>query len=110
MFADTPLVEGLFTVGVSVLMFLFLPGSPSQPRPLGTPGLIRFKAVETQYLQDCLEADSDEHNYGASGMKIPWKLVWDTVSHYKRWPHYVSTFAVFSTWAPLTTYTPSIVK
>lgn len=110
MFADTPLVEGLFTVGVSVLMFLFLPGSPSQPRPLGTPGLIRFKAVETQYLQDRLEADSDEHNYGASGMKIPWKLVWNTVSHYKRWPHYVSTFAVFSTWAPLTTYTPSIVK
>ena len=42
-------------------------------------------------------------------MRIPLKVVWQTVSHYRRWPHYISTFVVFSTWSPLTTYTPSII-
>lgn len=31
-----------------------------------------------------------------------------TLLHHKRWPHYLSTSLVFSTWSPLTTYTPSI--
>ncbi|KAK3940431.1 major facilitator superfamily domain-containing protein [Diplogelasinospora grovesii] len=40
---------------------------------------------------------------------IPLGKVWKTVKHYRRWPHLVSTFAAFSTWSPLTTYTPSII-
>lgn len=92
------------------MIFLFLPGSPSNPRPLGTPGLVRFTPSEAQYLQDRLIQDNVERGNGADGMEIPWKVVWRTVTHYKRWLHFVSTFAVFSTWAPLTTYTPSIIK
>lgn len=42
-------------------------------------------------------------------MHIPLSLVWKTVKQYRRWPHFVSTFCTFSTWSPLTTYTPSIV-
>lgn len=41
-------------------------------------------------------------------MTIPWKKVRDTVFHYKRWPSLLSTFCVFATWSPLTTYTPTI--
>ncbi|KAK1470722.1 inner membrane transporter yfaV [Colletotrichum cuscutae] len=42
-------------------------------------------------------------------MRIPPKLVWKTILHWKRWPHFLSSFAVFSTWSPLTTYTPTII-
>ncbi|KAK0671294.1 hypothetical protein QBC41DRAFT_386394 [Cercophora samala] len=40
---------------------------------------------------------------------IPLAVVWKTVKHSRRWLHFVSTFCVFSTWSPLTTYTPSII-
>lgn len=91
-------------------MLLFvLPGSPETPRPLLSPGLVRFTGDQREILQQRLEIDDKERTPGAQGMNIPWKLVWKTVSHWRRWPHYVSTFAVFSTWSPLTTYTPTII-
>lgn len=102
-------VEGLFTISVSIVLFFFLPGSPDIPKPLVGPGLVRFTSKEQETLQVRLEKDDEGKRQGAQGMSIDLKLVWKTVSHYKRWPHYVSTFAVFSTWAPLTTYTPSII-
>ncbi|KAI0147162.1 inner membrane transporter yfaV [Xylariaceae sp. FL1272] len=103
------LLEGVFTMAVSVLLFCLLPGSPDTPKPLGTPGIIKFSASEQEILQKRLNADDEERRGGAQGMHIPLKLVWKTVSHYRRWPHFVSTFAVFSTWSPLTTYTPTII-
>ncbi|OIW30418.1 MFS general substrate transporter [Coniochaeta ligniaria NRRL 30616] len=103
------LLEGLFTMSVSLLLVLFLPGSPDNPRPLLSPGIIRFSKQDREVLQLRLELDDDEKRHGARGMKIPLSLVWKTIKHYKRWPHYFSTFAVFSTWAPLTTYTPTII-
>lgn len=56
-----------------------------------------------------MQIDEPGKSDGVQGIEIPWALVWKTVKHYKRWPHYVSTFCVFSTWSPLTTYTPSII-
>ena len=94
---------------VSFILLLFLPGSPDIPRPLVGPGLVRFSPEEQETLQARLEKDDTGKRPGAQGLPINWKLVWRTVSHYRRWPHYVSTFAVFSTWAPLTTYTPTII-
>lgn len=86
-----------------------LPGSPETPRPLVSPGVVRFSGEQRGILQQRLEMDDTEKRHGAQGMHIPLKLVWKTVSHYRRWPHYVSTFAAFSTWSPLTTYTPTII-
>ncbi|ROT35794.1 inner membrane transport protein yfaV [Sodiomyces alkalinus F11] len=103
------LLEGLFTICVSFLLFFVLPGSPDQPRPLLSRGLIHFTEKEQRILQRRLELDDEYRKGGAQGMRIPLKLVWRIVCHYRRWPHYVSTFAVFSTWSPLTTYTPSII-
>ncbi|KAF3357629.1 Putative phosphate permease [Verticillium dahliae VDG1] len=103
------LLEGLFTICVSGLLFLTLPGSPDEPRPLLSPGLIRFTPHEQRILRARIEHDDAHRKGGAQGLAIPWRLVWRTVSHWRRWPHYVSTFAVFSTWSPLTTYTPSII-
>ncbi|KAF4120840.1 Major Facilitator Superfamily [Geosmithia morbida] len=104
------LIEGVFTMFVSFVLLLFLPGSPDVPRPLVGPGLVRFSPSEQKILQKRLERDDhDGKRPGVQGLSIDWHLVSRTVLHYRRWPHYVATFAVFSTWAPLTTYTPSII-
>lgn len=106
---DAEIVEGIFTIIVGALLLFVLPGSPDTPKPLLSPGLIRFTEDDQKILQQRLEQDDKEKRQGAQGMQIPLKVVWKTVSHYRRWPHFVSTFAVFSTWSPLTTYTPSII-
>ncbi|KAM7205458.1 Major facilitator superfamily domain containing protein [Naviculisporaceae sp. PSN 640] len=102
-------LEGLFTISASISIFAFLPGSPENPRPLLWSGLVKFSPSEAQVLQERLQRDEQGNAPGAQGMHISLQVVWKTVSHYKRWPHFISTFAVFSTWSPLTTYTPSIM-
>lgn len=102
-------MEGIFTMTVSLVLLFLLPGSPDHPRPLLSPGLIHFKDIDRKALKQRIETDDGERKHGAQGLRIPPSLVWRTVKHYRRWPHFVSTFAVFSTWSPLTTYTPSII-
>ncbi|OBR16019.1 major facilitator superfamily transporter [Colletotrichum higginsianum IMI 349063] len=103
------LLEGLATLGVALMLIFLLPGSPDTPKPLGSPGIVRFTTDQREILQKRIHADEPGSRHGVHGIEIPWALVWKTVKHYKRWPHYVSTFCVFSTWSPLTTYTPSII-
>jgi hypothetical protein len=94
---------------VGVTLLFLLPGSPDQPRPLLSPGLIRFKDEDREALQRRLILDDPDRKPGSQGLHISLALVWKTVKHYRRWPHFVSTFAVFSTWSSLTTYTPTII-
>ncbi|KAH8669142.1 major facilitator superfamily domain-containing protein [Xylariales sp. PMI_506] len=103
------LIEGLFTVMVSFILIAFLPGSPQTPRPLLTPGVIKFSEMQKSILQKRLQVEAVEKEESLNTLQIGLGIVWRTVSHYRRWPHFVSTFAVFSTWSPLTTYTPSIM-
>jgi len=102
------LLEGCFTMAVGILLLLVLPGSPDEPRPLLTKGVIVFSERDQYILQERLIADDFEKRIGAQGMTIPWELVCKTLLHYKRWPSLLSTFCVFATWSPLTTYTPTI--
>ena len=102
------LLEGIVTMIVGLLLLLLLPGSPDEPRPLLTDGIVTFSKQDQYILQERLARDDAEKRAGAQGMIIPWKLVRQTVLHYKRWPTLLSTFFVFATWSPLTTYTPSI--
>ena len=102
------LLEGILTTAVGFLLLVFLPGSPDNPQPLLKPGFVAFSAKDLHILQERLGDDDSEKRTGAQGLAIPWKLVRQTVLHYKRWPSYLSTFCVFATWSPLTTYTPSI--
>lgn len=101
-------VEGLFTVAVAGVLIFLLPGSPEVPAPLLSPGATRFSAEDQDALTRRLECDDAESNPGAQGLRITAQIVWKTVSHWRRWPHFVSTFAVFSNWSSLTTNTPSI--
>ncbi|KAK7435590.1 major facilitator superfamily transporter [Colletotrichum acutatum] len=103
------LIEGLATLVIAMMLIFLLPGSPDTPKPLGSPGLVRFSTRQQQILQQRIQIDEPGKSDGVHGIEIPWALVWKTIKHYKRWPHYVSTFCVFSTWSPLTTYTPSII-
>ena len=102
-------MEGVFTVLVAFVLIFFLPGSPDQLKPLLSPGIIRFSEAEQEILQQRLEKDDEEKKPGAQGLHIPPALVWKTACHWRRWLHFMSTFAVFSNWAALTTYTPSIM-
>ncbi|KAL2003429.1 hypothetical protein VTN02DRAFT_3832 [Thermoascus thermophilus] len=104
------LIEGVWTIFVSCLLLLMLPGSPDDPRPLLHKGfVIRFSEEDKAILRRRLERDDNEKKNGAQGMDIPFRVVWKTLRNYRRWPHYLATACVFSTWSPLTTYTPSIM-
>ncbi|KAF2642678.1 MFS general substrate transporter [Massarina eburnea CBS 473.64] len=103
------LLEGIFTMLVSLVLLFLLPGSPDRPKPLLSKGLIHFKFTDLTALQTRLDTDDEERTGGAQGLHIPLSIVWRTIIHYRRWPSFISTFAVFSTWSPLTTYTPSII-
>lgn len=103
------IVEGLFTSSVSIILLFFLPGSPSHPKPLLGEGIIKFSEIESRILQRRLKLNGEEDSDWQGLKKIPLGVVWSTVTHYRRWPHFVSTFVVFSTWSPLTMYTPSII-
>jgi sugar phosphate permease len=102
------LLEGVLTVAVGGFLLVFLPGSPEEPRSLLGLGLVEFTERDLCVIRERLGDEDGEKRTGAQGMTIPWKLVRQTVLHYKRWPSYLSTFCVFATWSPLTTYTPSI--
>jgi hypothetical protein len=102
------LLEGVLTTAVGLILLGGLPGSPDEPRPLLKSRLVLFTEKDLCMIRERLEDDDSEKHTGSQGMAIPWKLVRQTVLHYKRWPSYLSTFCVFATWSPLTTYTPSV--
>lgn len=53
--------------------------------------------------------DNSKFNPNAHEQAISWKEVWNTMGNVRKWPHFLATACVFSTWSPLTTYTPSII-
>ncbi|KAJ9191104.1 hypothetical protein DTO164E3_1660 [Paecilomyces variotii] len=103
------LIEGIWTISVSLLLLFVLPGSPDTPKPLLSKGLIRFSKEDQLVLCERLERDDEEKKGGARGSPIPLKIVLKTLLNYRRWPHYFATASVFATWSPLTTYTPTII-
>ncbi|KAJ5566747.1 hypothetical protein N7535_006053, partial [Penicillium sp. DV-2018c] len=89
------LVEGLCTVLLSIALFYFLP---------------EHKSIASASHQAHVSgnAEPSQANFEAEHT-ISWKLLWGTLANITRWPHFIATACVFSTWSPLTTYTPSIV-
>ncbi|KAL2060788.1 hypothetical protein VTL71DRAFT_8840 [Oculimacula yallundae] len=103
------LLEGVFTIAVALLILLFLPGSPEHPEPIFSKGLIKISASEGEILQKRIASEFPQRIYKSQHMKITLYVVWKTVSNWRRWPHFIATSLIFSTWSPLTTYTPSII-
>ncbi|KAJ5214977.1 hypothetical protein N7468_010656 [Penicillium chermesinum] len=86
-------VEGVWTVLVSIALLALLPGGPADGIPQDAEGTTH------------LDLSTGE----SSQPKIPMKVVWKTVTNFRKWPHFLATACVFATWSPLTTYTPSIM-
>ncbi|ELR02977.1 hypothetical protein VC83_03502 [Pseudogymnoascus destructans] len=103
------LLEGIFTIAVGLLIGFLLPGSPERPRPLFFEGLVRISESDGALLQQRIAADLPNKSYESQHIRITPAKVWKTLSHWRRWPHLVSTSLVFSTWSSLTTYTPTII-
>ena len=73
------------------------------------PGIAHFSAAELEALRQSLQTDGEKPMDSGRGKRIPLHVVWRTILQWRRWPHFISTFAVFSTFSPLMTYTPSII-
>ncbi|KAK8115211.1 major facilitator superfamily transporter [Apiospora kogelbergensis] len=109
------LIEGLFTLVIAVTMFLFLPALPETKFATVTPKIAdtieSSSSVTSQEELSCASMNPNSTVNGtAEGVKeFNFAVVWKTLTHYRRWLHFVASFCVFSTWSPLTTYTPSII-
>jgi hypothetical protein len=102
-------VEGVFTIFVSLIVLLFLPGSPEYPTTLFPKGIIRISPEEGAILRSRIAAQFPRKTYRPQHLLITPRIVWKTICHWRRWPHLLATSLVFSTWSPLTTYTPTII-
>ena len=95
------------------MMFFFLPSLPETtvavPKTADTSEssssvtsqeVISWTSDETKTATREVDTETKDFNFG---------LVWKTITQYRRWLHFIASFCVFSTWSPLTTYTPSII-
>ncbi|KKK15243.1 hypothetical protein AOCH_000374 [Aspergillus ochraceoroseus] len=104
------LIEGLVTLSVALLLCFILPQSPASPKPLLLNGLLRLSDRERHIVKSRLGLDNGPFSdHGRIKTGISWTILRDTVLNYRRWLHFIATPCVFSTWSPLTTYTPSIM-
>lgn len=88
------------------MMFFFLPGLPDTTADASESS----SAASQEGISRA--SDDTEANAGEGHRKMQdfdFGLVWTTIAQYRRWPHFLASFCVFSTWSPLTTYTPSII-
>ncbi|KAJ5496160.1 hypothetical protein N7463_008147 [Penicillium fimorum] len=92
------LVEGLFSVAVSILIFCFLPEHNQVSVSFDEVGIAESEGVRP--TKKPLAHSGKTH--------ISVRLIWQTLTDIQKWPHFIATGCVFATWSPLTTYTPSI--
>lgn len=83
------LLEGAFTIFCAILLFLVLPASPDHPRAVTPLALVKFSSADKSILTNRLEADTQERRAESEGMHIPLSVVWKTVCHWRRWPHFI---------------------
>ncbi|KAE8334590.1 hypothetical protein BDV24DRAFT_156742 [Aspergillus arachidicola] len=117
------LIEGIFTITTAILILLLLPQSPSNPRPyLLKRGVISFSPEDRDILltrtsrregesesESEIESESETASKTHSPSPTYQSNIKKALLNYRRWPHFLLAPCVFSTWSPLTTYTPTIM-
>jgi sugar phosphate permease len=100
-YADKFTVEGLFSIMVSTALFCFLPEHEN----------FVSGSHQVHVLGNVELSETNESTVVPPGANhtISFRLIWKTLTNITRWPHFIATACVFSTWSPLTTYTPSII-
>ncbi|KAL3253506.1 hypothetical protein ABHI18_009449 [Aspergillus niger] len=87
------LLEGIWSVLMAFALFTLLPERESI----------------TAEISDEESAGKCQSWNGSTSKTLPVKVVWQTLTNYTKWPHFLATACVFATWSPLTTYTPTII-
>ncbi|GFN13714.1 hypothetical protein ABZX51_006781 [Aspergillus tubingensis] len=87
------LLEGIWSVIMAIALFTLLPEREGS-------------ASETSDEESACKSQSWN---GTTPKTIPVNVVWETLTNYTKWPHFLATACVFATWSPLTTYTPTII-
>ncbi|KAI9040806.1 MFS general substrate transporter [Aspergillus affinis] len=88
-------VEGIMSMVAAIALFFLLPEKPNE-----------------QMMKNNFNDGTDERssaNIYAHNKPISYQDIWKTLGNIRKWPHFIATACVFSTWSPLTTYTPSII-
>ncbi|PWY69616.1 MFS general substrate transporter, partial [Aspergillus sclerotioniger CBS 115572] len=88
------LLEGCWSILVSILLFTLLPEHTSQTHP-------------TKSDEECSELSKEWNESPNSPLHL--STIYKALTNYTKYPHFLATACVFSTWSPLTTYTPSII-
>ncbi|KAJ6084117.1 hypothetical protein N7486_010917 [Penicillium sp. IBT 16267x] len=88
------LVEGIWSVTISLMLIFLLPERRNYQSVLDIEKINSEKTQDTQHT---------------IAQWIPLTVVWQTLTDVYKWPHFFATACVFATWCPLTTYTPSII-
>lgn len=97
------LIEGVFTIFIGIVLLVFLPKSPLQPKTLFGVSFVRFTERDATIVKERILATGVSH---VSHVSL--RSIIKTMLYWRRWPHFLATALVFGTWSPLTTYTPSI--
>ncbi|RAH43523.1 MFS general substrate transporter [Aspergillus brunneoviolaceus CBS 621.78] len=104
------LVEGLWSIIMALLLFISLPDRPPSPRESNSPTTRNSNRDSGSSNSSSLDKPTpDQPPTSAANERIPWILVYKTITNTAKWPHFLATGCVFATWSPLTTYTPSII-
>ncbi|KAJ5108014.1 hypothetical protein N7456_004689 [Penicillium angulare] len=82
------LVEGVWSITISLMLLFLLP---------------------ERKVYQLIETNGEIESIKTPGKRIRLDLVWKTLTNVYKWPHFLATACVFSTWCPLTTYTPTII-
>lgn len=94
MATDALLVEGIWSVTISLMLMFLL---PERKKYQTVSEIEKIDSQETQDTQNSI------------AQRLPLTVVWKTLTNVYKWPHFLATACVFATWCPLTTYTPSII-
>ncbi|WFD37019.1 hypothetical protein MCUN1_003911 [Malassezia cuniculi] len=97
------IIEGTFTIFIAIVLFIFLPNSPSDTKTFTGVSLVTFTERDSYIVRERILATGI-----APASHISLKSMLSTLLYWKRWPHFLATALVFGTWSPLTTYTPTI--
>lgn len=97
-YANKSVVEGLFSVAVSIALFFFLPEHKE----------VSVLSKDVNIAEAGVFRPMKKPLAPPGKTNISFILVWKTLTDVHKWPHFISTGCVFATWSPLTTYTPSI--
>ncbi|KAJ5579687.1 uncharacterized protein N7459_005672 [Penicillium hispanicum] len=94
------LVEGIGSIMIAIALFSLLP-ERGDLRSADSPGTSTSDVEKNSFAK--------ESSVIPRNNSLPLSVVWRTLKNFQKWPHFMGTACVFSTWCPLTTYTPSII-